>query len=248
MRPGPPPPPQPFPVPPRRPKRPVTRLVAGLLWLVAGALAGGATVFDLYLVRQPRGIEQVTGFWSQSVTSNGRVIPGGQVLYGVSLVLGAALVLVGALLALASRQRWPGVVVGAFGAGALLDDTVRWVIVFVSSRPAEVVLSPRLGFWLAAAAAVVAVVGLVVALAPVRPAGYPPQPPPPPQPPRWEPQTPRFGIPVQQPPPPTPPAQPTPAAPPAPAALEQENRTVALPEPEPPAPGSISRKLDGNEN
>jgi hypothetical protein len=97
------------------------------------------------------------------------------------------------------------------------------------------------------ASAVVAVVGLVVALAgnarPVRPPlAYPP----PPQP-RWEPQTPRFGIPVQQPPPapPVPPAQPDPPAPPA---LEQENRTVTLPEPEPPAPGSISRKLDGNEN
>jgi hypothetical protein len=245
MRPGPPPPPQPFPVPPRRPKPPVSRLVAGLLWLVAGITAGVSTLFDIYLVSQPPRIEQRLGFWGQTVTSSGREIPSAQVLHGVSLVLGAVVVLLGGLLVLVSRRRWAGVVVGTFGAGALLSNAVYLTMGVVASRPNEVTFSLRLGFWLMAASAVVAVVALVVVLAPVRPVMYPPQPPPPPPPPRWEPQTPRFGIPVQQPPPPTPPAQPTP---PAPAALEQEDRTVALPEPEPPTPGSISRKLDGNEN
>jgi hypothetical protein len=208
--------------------------------------AGAATIFDVYHVSQPPRIEQTTGFWSQSVTSGGREIPSPQILQGVSLVLGAVLVLLGGLLLLVSRRRWAGVVVGAFGAGALLNNAVYLTMAVVAVRPSQVTFSLKLGFWLMAASAVVAVVGLVVALVgnarPARPpVAYPPQPPPP----RWEPQTPRFGIPVQQPPPPAPPAEP---APPAPPALEQENRTVSLPEPEPPAPGSISRKLDGNEN
>jgi hypothetical protein len=187
----------PEPPSPPAPKPRPNRLVAGLCWLVAGVAANAATLFDVYRGRSDE-VERFVSLWRQWVMDGNLEMSGRQVWHGVNVLMGGAAVLVAGLLMFMSRQRWAGVVVGTFGTGMLVAFAVQWLIV-VSSPPTSWAYTPRLGFWLLVAAAVVALVALVFSVAErVQPAwrvSYVQ-----PQQPRWEPPTPRYGVPAHQPP------------------------------------------------
>jgi outer membrane biosynthesis protein TonB len=273
-------PPYPPPPPPRPPK-PASRLVAGVLWLIAAGTAGGATFADLYHASLGRNTTVIVGFWHQVAIQNGREIPNGTVDYGVAVIVAAVVLLLAVLLVFTSARRWLSAVPGIFGTGMLFALSLNWILI-VLSAPAGSGVSLQLGMWLLFGATLIALVGLVVALAervrPFQPRPYMPGPPPPPPPPRrWEPETPRYGVPVQQPPPPQPaPEPPTPSEAPAaeqpkpepptsgpptsepptsePSHLEQPEPTTSITRPpaqtepaEPQPPGSIARKLDGDD-
>lgn len=244
------------PMPPVRPKRPASRLVGGLLWLVAAGVAVGGTFSDLFSRTTPSGQSTAAiGFWEQTLTTGQRTQEGPSVYYGVPVVAAAAFLVVAFLVALFTVRRWAAIVAGTFGTAMLLTAALHWFLVMAVDQPGDGGYSIELGLWLVTGATLVALVGLVVALAeraiPVFRPMYAPPPPPPPPPPRWEPQTPRYGIPIQQPP--------TPEQPPAPeqptSHLDQPEHTSSITPPKPtppqapdtPEPGSISRKLDGDE-
>jgi hypothetical protein len=224
MYPGPPSPP----APQLRPNR----VAAGLIWPVAAALAVVATFFDLYHSRSGP-VDYSPGFWKQVTTTGSRDVPGGHVPYGVTVVVAAAVVLVAALLVFISRQRRVGMVVGTFGTGMLVAEAVHWTVILLTNPPGSTVIASRLGFWLLIAAAVVGLVALVFAAAergrPVGPTGY--GPPRPQQPPRWEPPTPRYGVPAQQ------PAQQPPGQP-------QASQPIQAPQSSQPPPASQSAEAD----
>jgi hypothetical protein len=240
MYPGPPPPP----VSKLRPNR----IAAGLIWPVAAVLAVVATFFDLYHSRSGP-VEYSPGFWKQVTTTGSREVPSGHVPYGVTVVVGAAVLLVAALLVFIARRR-VGMVVGTFGTGMLVAEAGHWTVILMTNPPGSTVIAAQLGFWLLTAAAVVGLVALVFAAVergrPVRPMGY--GPPRPPQPPRWEPPTPRYGVPAQQSPgqPQAPqhtqapqPSQPPPASQPA-----EPDPTVSINQPTPPAESSANPDAD----
>jgi hypothetical protein len=254
--PRPPYPPQPPPAPrppmqPVRPKRPVPRLVGGLLWLVAAGMAVGGTFSDLFSRTTPSGQSTAfIGFWEQTITSGQRTQEGPTVYYGIPVVAAAVFLVVAFLVALFTVRRWAAIVAGTFGTAMLLTAALHWFLVMAVDQPGDGGYSIELGLWLVTGATLVALIGLVVALAeraiPVfRPMYAPPLPPLPPPPPRWEPQTPRYGVPVQQPPAPE---QPTTHLdqPEHTSSITPTNHTPAQ-DPEAPEPGSISRKLDGDD-
>jgi hypothetical protein len=221
--------------------------------VAAAALAVGATFLDLYVqeIEGASNTQFIDGFWKIRTLVDGNEVSSGSLLLGVSVIVAAAVLVLAVLFAFVSTRRWLVVVTGAFGTGMLLNDALGWVLSVASGDSQVVTL--KLGFWLVVAAGVAALAGLAIALAertrPVQLRPYAPPPPPPP--PRWEPQTPRYGIPVQQPEPPAQQPEPT-------THLDQPDRTVSIsqpkatPEPDPdpptpPVPGTIARKLDGDE-
>ncbi|MCE7001275.1 hypothetical protein LWC34_00230 [Kibdelosporangium philippinense] len=224
-------------------KRPASRLTAGLLWLVAAGLGVGATFSDILVQDFGQGSGFRTGFWTQGGIQNGREVEGQMAYYGIEIVVAAAFLLLAFLLVLLTQRRWAPAIAGTFGTGMYTASALTWIVTLPSAAGEP---EPQLGLWLFAGAAVVALIGLGVALAerarpmiqppprfmpPPPPHAYPmrpPQPPPPPPPPpRVEPATPKYGVPVQ------------PESP-----LDEPERTTAI---DPPPPGSISRKLDGDE-
>ncbi|CAM3500251.1 hypothetical protein KIPE111705_11370 [Kibdelosporangium persicum] len=234
-------------------KRPVSRLTAGLLWLVAAGLGVGATFGDILVQDFGEGSSFRTGFWTQGPIQDGRQVEDQAAYYGVEIVIAAAFLLLAFLLVLLSRRRWAPVVAGTFGSGMYLASALTWTVTLPSAAGEP---SPKLGLWLFIGAAVLALIGLGVALAerarpmqhqqqsrfmppPPRPM-RPPQPPPPP---RWEPETPKYGVPVQQ---PDAPRQPE-SRPQSESPLDAPDRTTAIDPPKTPDPGAISRKLEGDE-
>jgi hypothetical protein len=177
-----------------------------LAWLVAGGIVIAATFFDIYRLRNSSA-EFLQSFWYQRFINGGEGLRTAQAWFGVNVFVGVAAILAAALLMFVSRQRRGVMVTASFGIGMLFADVLRWSLFFLPT-PLDQTRSPELGFWLLVVAVVVSLVALVFALGarvqPAAPVGYPPSP----QPPRWEPQTPRYGVPVQQPPSqPRPPAQ-----------------------------------------
>lgn len=225
-------------------KRPASRLTAGLLWLVAAGLGVGATFTDILIQDFGEGSSFRTGFWTQGPIQDGREQESQAAYYGVEIVVAAAFLLLALLLVLLSQRRWAPVVAGTFGTGMYTASALTWTVTLPSAAGEP---QPQLGLWLFVGAAVIALIGLGVALAerarpvmqppprfmpPPGPPAYPMRPPQPPPPPRVEPETPKYGVPVQQ--PESPPESP----------LDEPERTTAI---DPPPPGSISRKLDGDE-
>lgn len=239
------------PMQPPRPKRPTARLVSGLLWLVAAGMAVGGTFTGIFSRTSPSGRATLTvGFWTQGLSSGDNSQDGPTLYYGVEVVAGAVFLVVAVLVALFTVRRWAGIVAGTFGTAMLLSAALHWFLLMAVEQEGGGGYTIELGLWLVTGATVVGLVALAIALAeramPVlRPMYAPARPPLPPPPPRWEPQTPRYGIPVQQPPAPE---QPT-------THLDQPEHTSSITPPKPtppqepdnPEPGSISRKLDGDE-
>jgi hypothetical protein len=224
------------------------RLVAGLGWLVAGVAGVVAEFCDIYVAHSGP-VELTATFWEQTVTSGGRTLPGAEIAHGVNLLIGAVLALVGGILLCLPRLGRTGAVAGAFGTGALVAVDVQWLVIVGSTQPSS--FEPQVGFWLLVAAAVVGLVGLVASpVERTRPAG---------QPPRWEPPTPRFGVPAQgspaQPYPPrpgqpphagqfAPPFHPTQPAQPAPPARAERSAPA---EPPTPPEGGATRPAEGTD-
>jgi hypothetical protein len=248
--PRPPYPPQPQYAPPR-PKRPTLRLVAAVFWVAAAALAVGATFLDFYeqALAGDTHAQFNSSFWKIRTIYDGNELSSSSVLLGVTVIIAAVVLVVAALFAFVSMRRWLAVVTGALGTGMLLNESLGWVLFAANGEGVTL----KLGWWLLVAAAVAALAGFAIALAertrPVQLRPYAPPPPPPP--PRWEPQTPRYGIPVQQPEPPAQQPEPT-------THLDQPDRTVSISQPKPttapdpdpptpPEPGTIARKLGGDE-
>ncbi|ONI70664.1 hypothetical protein ALI144C_49530 [Actinosynnema sp. ALI-1.44] len=231
-----------FSPPPAR--RSPLRLVSGVLWLVAAGLGVGSTFPVVYSRLYQRDFRFDSGYW-QSRTDGPNDEPVVTTTYfGVPVILAAVLLVVACLVALLSARRWGAIVSGAFGTGVLVDSTLTWYVGMItpesSDDPTRVEVGT--GLILVTAATVIALFALVLALAErVRPVHAPPpyyQPTHPPmqpvrmpaaqpqvqqqpQPQRWEPETPSYGVPVQT----EPPIEPPPV----------------------PEPGTISRKLDGED-
>ncbi|ALG12751.1 hypothetical protein [Kibdelosporangium phytohabitans] len=242
-------------------RRSPVRLVSGLLWLVAAGLGIGSTFPVVFTRYFQSGFRIDTAYWQTRTEGlNDEPIVGTTYL-GVPVVL-AAVVLVGAcLVALLSTRRWGAIVAGTFGTGILVDSALTWWFGMATpeSEDDQSRIEVGTGLVLITVATVVALAALVLALAerarpqyapapyyqpphqpthpPMRPVQMPPhmaqqsaqQPPPQPQPQRWEPETPSYGVPVQ-------------------TEAPQEPDTPAPIEPPPaPEPGTISRKLDGED-
>lgn len=227
-------------------KRPVSRLTAGLLWLVAAGLGVGATFGDILIQQFTEDAGFRTGFWTQASIQEGKEVDPQAAYYGVEIVVAAAFLLLAFVLVLTTQRRWAPVVAGTFGSGMFLASALTWTVTLPSAAGEP---SPQLGLWLFVGAAVIALIGLGVALAerarPMRqqprfmppPPPQPMRPPQPPPPPRWEPETPKYGVPVQQ---PESRQQPE-------SHLDSPEPTTAIDPPKSPEPGVISRKLEGDE-
>jgi hypothetical protein len=263
---------------PHRPKRPASRLVAGLLWLIAAGLSVGATFADIVIYQFARdGSLFVVGFWRQyGLTADGQENSPGTIYYGASEVAGSAFLLLATLLVFLSARRWAAVVAGALGTGMLVTSALTWFLTALSEQ-ANTTMYIQSGLWVLAGATGVALLAFLVSLlereraaepaqsAPFTLPPLPPVAPPPPhappplsqplaqplaQPPRWEPETPKYGIPEPETPP-----RPVPAAVSAEEdvfvdAFDLPEFTTATDSPKPsqtPEPGTISRKLDGDE-
>jgi hypothetical protein len=186
-------PPYPYPpTPPRRPPRPAGHLAAGVFWLVAAGLAVGALFGDIDVQQATSSVQVYLGFWTQRVAGEGSNNSTASLLLGVTVIVGAVALAGAGLLAFASRRKWVPVVAGTLGTGLIVNEALGWAV-----RPLTPTLhiSVLLGWWLIVAAGLVAVIGFVISLV-ARPARRYAPPPPPPQ--RWEPPTPRYGVPVQQ--------------------------------------------------
>ncbi|MET0237278.1 MAG: hypothetical protein ABW224_21690 [Kibdelosporangium sp.] len=245
---------------PQRPKRPASRLVAGLLWLAAAGLAVGATFANIMIYSFGGGESLfVVGFWRQyGLTVEGENSPG-TIYYGASEVAGAAFLLLATLLVFLSARRWAAVIAGAFGTGMLVTAVLTWFLTALSTQ-ANTTIIVESGLWILAGATGAALLAFLVSLFErTQPAEQPqPQyvaPPPPPLtpptpaplPPRiWEPETPKYGIAVEEAPPVS-----------KPVAVAHEEDVFdafdapefqnAMDRPRAPEAGSISRKLDGDE-
>jgi hypothetical protein len=209
---------------PHRPKRPASRLVAGLLWLIAAGLAVGATFADIVIYQfASDGSLFVVGFWRQyGLTADGQENSPGTIYYGASEVAGAAFLLLATLLVFLSARRWAAAVAGALGAGMLVTAALTWFLTALSQQ-ANTTMYIQSGLWVLAAATGVALLALLVSLferekseppqsaeftlPPLPPVAPPPPPaqPPPAQPPRWdpdawEPETPKYGVAAPEPP------------------------------------------------
>lgn len=267
---------------PNRPKRPASRLVAGLLWLIAAGLSVGATFANIVIYEFSGGASLfVVGFWRQyGLTADGQENSPGTIYYGASEVAGSAFLLLATLLVFLSARRWAAVVAGALGTGMLVTSALTWFLTALSEQ-ANTTMYIQSGLWVLASATGVALLAFLVSLlergqpehqpeqeqqpqyfAPpmTPPAPQVPAPPPPPplsqplsqplaQPPRWEPETPKYGIPEPETPP-----KPVAAAVAAEEdvfdAFDSPEFTNAMDSPRPsptPEPGTISRKLDGDE-
>jgi hypothetical protein len=273
---------------PHRPKRPASRLVAGLLWLIAAGLSVGATFADIVIYQFAGDASLfVVGFWRQyGLTADGQENSPGTIYYGASEVAGSAFLLLATLLVFLSARRWAAVIAGALGTGMLVTSVLTWFLTALSEQ-ANTTMYIQSGLWVLAAATGVALLAFLVSLLerertaepeqsapftlPPLPPVAPPPPPPPPlsqplpqplsqplsqqplsqlQPPRWEPETPKYGVPEPETPP-----RPVPAAVSAEEdvfvdAFDLPEFTTAMDLPKPsqtPEPGTISRKLDGDE-
>jgi hypothetical protein len=198
---------------PKRTKRPASRLVAGLLWLVAAGTAVAATFANIVIYVFSGGESIfVVGFWRQyGLTVAGENSPG-SIYYGAAEVSAAALLLLATLLAFLSARRWAAIAAGAFGTGMLVTSTLTWFLTALSGQAGNTTtIEP--GLWTLTGATGVALVAFLVALtergrpesrssqefydAPTPPTGLP-MAPQAQQHVRWEPETPKYGIPVQQ--------------------------------------------------
>ncbi|MBP2324145.1 outer membrane biosynthesis protein TonB [Kibdelosporangium banguiense] len=207
---------------PHRPKRPASRLVAGLLWLAAAGLAVGATFTNIVIYEFGGGTSLfVVGFWRQyGLDSAGQVSTPGTIYYGASEVAGAAFLLLATLLVFLSARRWAAVVGGALGTGMLVTATLTWFLTALSEQ-VNTKTSIEPGLWYLAGATGVALLAFLVSLlererpgaqpspvvatqAPSTPQSLPlptpPAPSSPAPPPTWEPETPKFGVAVPEPP------------------------------------------------
>jgi hypothetical protein len=188
---------------PRGPRRPAVRLVAAILWLAAAGLGVGALFGTLYERSFPDTQSVfISGFWKQVIRNDGAEVPNGTgISYGIGVVAGAVILVLAAVLMFVSLRRWAAVVTGTFATAVLATEGLVWLQDGLAVFP-DSTTTIKSGLWLLTASAAVALIALVIALTertqPVmQPPPVPFRAPPPPQP-RWEPQTPRFGIPVQQ--------------------------------------------------
>jgi hypothetical protein len=200
---------------PQRPKRPASRLVAGLLWLVAAGLAVGATFANIVIYQFANGGSLfVVGFWRQyGLTADGQENTPGTIYYGASQVAGAAFLLLATLLVFLSVRRWAAVVAGALGTGMLVTSALTWFLTALSEQ-ANTTMYIQSGLWLLASAVGVALLAFLVSLLErgqpeqlqeqpeyLAPPMTPPAPQvPEPLPPMWEPETPKYGVAVPDPP------------------------------------------------
>jgi len=181
-----------------RPARPATRVVAGLLWAVAGGLGIGAQFGDVYRDQVGTGSVWIFGLWRQGTVSAGNesldFAP-----YGVTALIATVLLLVATVLVFTIRGKWGVAIVGTFGSAMMFDEAVSYGISGLVDRGLG---SVGPAWWLILGAGIVAVIGLVVALA-ERSAAWAAPLPGWPSPPPWPPhQAPHHGGPVQPGPPP----------------------------------------------
>lgn len=200
---------------PQQPKRPASRLVAGLLWLSAAGLAVGATFADIVIYQfAGDGSLFVVGFWRQyGLTADGQENSPGTIYYGASEVAGAALLLLATLLVFLSARRWAAMVAGALGTGMLVTAALTWFLTVLSEQ-ANTTMYIQTGLWVLGSATGVALLAFSVSLfereksAPAESAEFtlPPLPPvaPPqqplaqPPPPTWDSETPKYGVAVME--------------------------------------------------
>jgi hypothetical protein len=190
-------------------------LLAGLFWLAAGGLVIGATFAPFYGLTQSLGeghaFEYHLSGWSWGLRPDDQVKLDHPALYGIPLCLAGVVLLVAAVLAVAGRT---GRVAGVLGTGLLVGAVGMELADAIANNQrgtAEVRTQIELGTWLLIGAAALALIGTILAL--VRNASRAPQVVTP-YPARYEPETPRFGVPVQQHPgAPTPPQPGFPAPP-----------------------------------
>jgi hypothetical protein len=150
---------------PHRPKRPASRLVAGLLWLIAAGLAVGATFADIVIYQfAADGSLFVVGFWRQyGLTADGQENSPGTIYYGASEVAGGAFLLLATLLVFLSARRWAAVVAGAMGAGMLVTSALTWFLTALSKQ-ANTTMYIQSGLWVLAGATGVALLAFLVSL------------------------------------------------------------------------------------
>lgn len=155
--------------------RPAARVAAGLLWAFAAVLALGAqfgAIHTRHLASSDGDDRMITGFWQVRTTFNGSETST-LALGGVTVLIATVVLVVASLLVFVTRQRWGAAVVGALGAGMVLNQAVSNVVFVLAVPGLESVGS---GWWLIIGAATVALAALTVALTerPDRPAGpYP---------------------------------------------------------------------------
>jgi hypothetical protein len=215
------------------PRRRGIGIVTGLIWLAAGGLVIGATFAPFYGLTQALGeghtFEYHLSGWSWGLRPDDQVKLDHPALYGIPLCMAGAVLVLAAILTLAGRNAR---VAGVLGTGLLVGAVGMELADAVANSQrgtAEVRTPIELGTWLLIGAAVLALVGTVLALA--RKGSRTPQMATP-YPARFEPETPRFGIPVQQPGAPTPPpGTPNPGFPTPP--------TMSTPPPGFPAPPGV---------
>ena len=200
-------------VAPQRTRRPASKLVAGLLWLVAAGTAVTATFSNIvFHVADDGESIVVVGFWRQyRLTLAGEDSPG-SIYYGAAEVSAAALLLLAVLLTFLSTRRWAAVAAGGFGTGMLVTSTLTWSLTALSTQAGSTTaIQP--GLWTLAVATAVALAAFLVSLAGLGQPGFAPsrelpdaQTPPSGLPTasqalqqaQWEAETPKYGIPVQQ--------------------------------------------------
>ncbi len=223
---------------PHRPKRPASRLVAGLFWLSAAGLAVGATFANIVIYEFAGGASLfVVGFWRQyGLTADGQENSPGTIYYGASEVAGAAFLLLATLLVFLSARRWAAVVAGALGTGMLVTASLTWFLTVLSEQ-ANTTMYIQSGLWVLASATGVALVAFLLSLfereksaspQPASPQSAPFQSAPP--------QSADFTLPPLPPVAPPPSAQPPPAQPAGwdPGTWESETPKYGVAVPEPP--------------
>nr|CEL17021.1 hypothetical protein [Kibdelosporangium sp. MJ126-NF4] len=257
--------------PPRVQRSPL-RLIAGLLWLVAAGLGVGSTFADVLHRSYDQDFRLETGYWETRSAPAEAEATVQTTYYGIPVILAAVLMVLAFLVVLLTTRRWGAIVAGAFGTGVLLDSALTWYLGLATTGTAEDDRSQtelKAGLILVTVAAVVALFALLLALlertrpvyAPVPHYGPPPMRPLRPPPPRWEPETPSYGVPIHTergPEQPETPSYGTPvqsenataqpqSVPDTPSDTTTASDTTAIEPPPAPEPGSISRKLDGDE-
>ena len=175
-------------------------MAAGLLWAVAAALAAGAqfgTVYTRRLTASGGDDRLISGFWQVRTTFNGTETTS-LAVGGVTVLVATVVLVVASLLVFVTRQRWGAVVVGALGAGMVLNEALSSVVFALAVPDLE---SVGLGWCLIIGSAAASAAGFTVALteraerwAGPHTAGapFPPQQPP------WPPQQPpAYGAPAR---------------------------------------------------